>query len=119
MKVVGFNEYGYVETEFTDSDGILRSIWIEPEKLFLVNLNYIKFDGIKSYKLSSIKNGAILTQVKDRNVLTELDPLAWGEFIHKIMVLSFSSGHMYQEELWKLPLIENANVIMSSEFLHL
>lgn len=82
----------------------------------LKKLTYIQFKGIKSYSLSSIKDGTILTQVKDENVLTELDPIAWEEFLLKILALSFSSGHIYQEELWQAPLIENANVIMSSEY---
>jgi hypothetical protein len=34
LGVAGFDKYGYVElTEFTDSDGTIHTIWVEPEYL--------------------------------------------------------------------------------------
>lgn len=36
MQVIGFDEYGYVEMEFTEIDGTYHAIWIEPKKLFKI-----------------------------------------------------------------------------------
>jgi hypothetical protein len=84
----------------------------------LQNLSYVRLTGIKSYKLLSLNQGNILAQVRNDAVLSELDPRAWGEFLHKILTISFGRGYVYQdqEDLSRSPLTENPNIIMSSEF---
>lgn len=34
MAIVGFDEYGHVEMEFTSEDGHIHTIWVEPQELF-------------------------------------------------------------------------------------
>lgn len=82
----------------------------------LRDLTYIHFDGIDSCKLVSLDAGDKLCQIRGRDALIELDPKIWREFLHKILAISFIHGHVFQdkEDLALSPLIEDANVIMSS-----
>lgn len=38
MKVVAFDEYGHIEMEFTSVDGVMHTIWVEPNDLFKVDV---------------------------------------------------------------------------------
>lgn len=70
--------------------------------------------GVSSYQMTSSENGCTLVRLRDNGLVSDLDPKLWREFLHNVLSISFSSGFVYQE-LPVTTLIEEANVIMSSE----
>jgi hypothetical protein len=81
--------------------------------LDLQQLSYIRLVGIEHYNLVSVVHGVILAKVDVDNVLTELDPELWRQFLHNVLSISFLPSFVYQE-ISNPHLVEDANIIMSS-----
>lgn len=83
-------------------------------RVALESIENIRLTGVDSYVMISSENGCTLAQVQDGAVLTELDPKLWREFLHNVLIISFTRGFIYQD-ISCPGLIEDANIIMSSE----
>jgi hypothetical protein len=97
----------------------LRVLGMKNTEINLNKMSYIKANGGLLVVYRSSDNGNILLQKKDNTLLTELTCGFWQAFMHYFLTISFDPSHCYVDldDIRKYtPLVEDANIIMSSEW---